>query len=293
MRETLDRLNGDFTKLHPEIEIEPVFASGYPETEAMAVSALSSAAPPQMMVGLAKDLFGLIDRDLITAYSDIAGTPDDYAWYNSFYAGFLENSRFARKVYSVPFQRSTVIMFYNKAAFAEAGLDPEHPPANWQEMREDARRLTKKDADGRVSRWGIEIAGGDQPYWMFQALAIQQGLVLSDEEGLTTRFDEPRAIEALDYWMALVRDGVTPPGSLGWDASTPEDFLSGRAAMIWTSTGQFANIRQKANFFVCPGHVAGGHSAGHRYHWRRKPFMWFKSASGGAGSGPRSLMRAS
>lgn len=34
----------------------------------------------------------------------------------------------------MPFQRSTVVMYYNKEAYSAAGLDPEAPPTTWVEM---------------------------------------------------------------------------------------------------------------------------------------------------------------
>ncbi len=60
------------------------------------------------------------------------------------------------------FQRSTIVMYYNKEAFREAGLDPNRPPATWAEMAEAGKRLTKKDAAGNVTRWGVMHARRDQ-----------------------------------------------------------------------------------------------------------------------------------
>jgi ABC-type sugar transport system permease subunit len=39
------------------------------------------------------------------------------------------NAVVGRRVYGVPFQNSTPLLYYNVAAFTEAGLDPDHPPA--------------------------------------------------------------------------------------------------------------------------------------------------------------------
>src|SRR5215469_5162374 len=44
----------------------------------------------------------------------IATTPADTAWLDSFYPAFMENSRTGGKTWGVPFQRSTVVMFWNK-----------------------------------------------------------------------------------------------------------------------------------------------------------------------------------
>ena len=79
-----------------------------------------------------------------------------------------------------PFQRSTVVLYWNKELFKEAGLDPNKPPANWAEMLDYAKKLTKKDAGGKVTQWGIQVPSSGFPYWLFQGLAIQNGVALAN-----------------------------------------------------------------------------------------------------------------
>ena len=64
----------------------------------------------------------------------------------------MEDSYVDGKIYSIPFQRSTEILFYNKDAFKEVGLDPEKAPATWDELVEDAKLLTNEN------RYGVGIA---------------------------------------------------------------------------------------------------------------------------------------
>src|SRR5690606_37588688 len=42
---------------------------------------------------------------------------------------------------SLPFNSSTPVLYYNKTAFAKAGLDPEQPPRTWPELEEAARTI--------------------------------------------------------------------------------------------------------------------------------------------------------
>lgn len=73
------------------------------------------------------DIFTLIGENAIVAWDDLPGV--ERSWLDGFYPGFLENSRTAGKAWSVPFQRSTVVLYWNKEAFREAGLNPETLPA--------------------------------------------------------------------------------------------------------------------------------------------------------------------
>ena len=60
---------------------------------------------------------------------------DAKAWLDGFWPALMANSQTGGKIWSVPFQRSTAIMYYNKAAFTKAGLDPEHFPRTWAEFQ--------------------------------------------------------------------------------------------------------------------------------------------------------------
>ena len=82
---------------------------------------------------------------------------------------------------------------------------------------------------------------------MLQALAVQNDTLVVNEEGTETNLDDPGTVEALEYWLGLGKARLAPSGTVEW-ASTPEDFLQGRTAMMWTTTGNLGNIRENAGF---------------------------------------------
>jgi sn-glycerol 3-phosphate transport system substrate-binding protein len=160
----------------------------------------------------------------------------------------MENSQTGGKTWGIPFQRSTIVLYYNKEAFKEAGLDPNKPPANWKEMAEYAQKLTKRDASGRVTQWGVQIPSSGFPYWLFQGLAIEAGANLMNPAGTETYYDKPEVIAALQYWVDLVKkDKVHPEGIVEW-GTTPKDFFEKKVAMIWTTTGNLTNVKNNAKF---------------------------------------------
>ncbi len=112
----------------------------------------------------------------------------------------MANSHVDGKTWSVPFQRSTMIAYYNKRAFEQAGLDPDAFPTTWAGAGADRANADGTEA-GRVSRWGIKIAGDlGNAQWTFGALTNQAGAKLMNEAGTATAFDAPKAVEALTYW---------------------------------------------------------------------------------------------
>jgi sn-glycerol 3-phosphate transport system substrate-binding protein len=244
----IDAFAADFEKENPGIKLRPIYSGSYQESIAKALTAVKSGDPPVTSILLSTDMFTLIDEDAIVPFDDLIKTADDKAWLKSFYPAFMENSQTGGKTWGIPFQRSTVVLFYNKDAFKEAGLDPNHPPATWTEMREYAQKLTKRDASGNVSQWGVQIPSSGFPYWLFQGLTIENGVNLMNQVGTEVYYDKPEVVGALSYWLDLVNKyKVHPPGIVEW-GTTPKDFFERKVAMMWTTTGNLTNVKANAKF---------------------------------------------
>ena len=237
------------------IEVTPVYAGNYGETLTKAVTAIKGGQGPQMAVLLAAEMHSLQDMDILVSLDEIGLDAAGKAWMEGFYPAFLANSHAEGKLWSVPFQRSTAVMYYNKAAFAEAGLDPEAFPKTWAQLQVAAAKLTKRDATGRVTRWGVKMAGDTgNAQWTFGALANQAGHVLMNQAGTEAYFNSPKAVEALSYWQGLATvHKASPDGVSNWPQLSP-DFLEGNAAIIQHTTGNLTNVRTNAKF---PFGVAG------------------------------------
>jgi sn-glycerol 3-phosphate transport system substrate-binding protein len=244
----IDQFATDFNKENPTIKVAPIYAGSYQDTIVKALTANKAGTPPVASVLLSTDTFTLIDEDAIVPIDNFVKTADDKAWLAGFYKAFLLNGQVGGKTWGVPFQRSTVVMYWNKELFKEAGLDPNKPPQTWAEMTAMAQKLTKKDASGKTTQYGVQIPSSGFPYWLFQGLTTQNDVILSNEAGTQTKFDDPKVIEALQYWMDLSKKyGVHPGGIVEW-GTTPKDFMEKKAAMIWTTTGNLTNIRSNAKF---------------------------------------------
>jgi len=243
----IDGYAADFMRENPDIKVTPIYAGSYQETLTKAQTALKAGAGPQLAVLLSTDVFSLIDDDLILPIDMLAATASDKAWLGSFYPAFLQNGEVGGHTWGVPFQRSTVVLYWNKTAFRDAGLDPDRPPATWQEHADFAVKLTRRTGD-TVSQWGVQIPSAGFAYWLFQALTTEAGGTLANAEGTATDYASAASIEALRYWIDLsTKYHAHPPGVVEW-GTTPNDFLQQKVAMIWTTTGNLSNIRSNAKF---------------------------------------------
>lgn len=264
--ETIQSLTDQYVAEHEGVAIEAVYTGSYQDTVAKALTAARGGTAPQLSVILSTDLFTLLDEDLIQPFDTFATSAEDKDWLASFYPAFMENSRTGGKTYGIPFQRSTPVLYWNKDAFKAAGLDPETPPATWDEMVEMGKKLTVRDASGNVTQWGVRIPSSGFPYWLFQGLTTQNDVILANAEGNEVHFDDPKVVEALEYLVDLSKaHEVMAPGIIEWGA-TPKAFFEGQAAMMWTTTGNLTNVRDNAPFDfgvgMLPAHLRRGAPTG-------------------------------
>lgn len=234
----VDDLVSDFEAENPDIKVNANFGGSYSETMTQVMASVQGGNPPELAVLFSIDLFTLLDMGVIEELTPLF----DESYFDDFYDAFMANSSVDDKVWSLPFQRSTIILYYNKDAFKEAGLDPEKPPANWDELVEYGKKLTTDD------QWGLEIPSTGYQYWMLQSLALQTEKNVMSYDGKEVFFDAPYTKESLNFWMDLAHEHkIMPEGVIEW-ATVPSDFLSGKTAMMYHTTGNLTNVRDNADF---------------------------------------------
>lgn len=242
LTEVVDGIVADFQEQNPDITVNAIYAGNYDDTRIKALSALNSGDPAQLAVMFSIDAYDLIEQDLIVPFEDVVETEEEKQWLNSFYPALMANSKIEGKTWGVPFQRSTIVAYYNKDMFRDAGLDPESPPTTWDELVSMGKELTTED------RYGLMIPSTGYPYWMFQALAIQNGKEVMSDDGLTTNFDDEKVVETLEFWKSLsVEHGIMPEGTVEW-GTLRQAFLEGETAMMWHSTGNLTAVKNNASF---------------------------------------------
>ena len=242
LTEVVDSIVADFEAENPDIKVNAIYSGNYDDTRVRALSALNSGDPAQLAVMFSIDAYDLIEQDLILPFNDLVSGSEGANWLNSFYPALMANGNIEGKTWGIPFQRSTIVAYYNKDMFRAAGLDPESPPTSWDELISMGKALTKDGA------YGIMIPSTGYPYWMFQALAIQNGKEVMSNDGLTTYFDDPTVVETLEFWKSLSSEhGVMPGGTVEW-GTLRQAFLEGQTAMMWHSTGNLTAVKKNASF---------------------------------------------
>jgi len=264
LTKVVDGMVSDFMAENPDIKVNAIYAGNYNDARIKALAALESGQPAQLSVMFSIDLNELRELDAIVPFDEVVSTDEERAWLKSFYPSLMENGTSVGKTWGIPFQRSTIVMYYNKDAFKAAGLDPNSPPQNWNELVEKGKKLTK--ADG--SQWGMMIPSTGYPYWMFGALAMQNDEVLMNGSGDTTYFNKPGVAQALNFWKDLgSKHKVMPEGTIEW-GTLRKNFLEEKTAIMWHSTGNLTAVKKGAKFDFGVAMLPAGKRRGS--NWRRQ-----------------------
>lgn len=245
----IQQLVDQFNQSHPQVHVTASFTGDYTSTTTKVLTALNAHQPPDVAILLSTDLQTLLDLNAIVpidAFLTQAGP--DFAL-DDFQPAFLKNSQAQGKTWSVPFQRSTPVLYANQAALQAAGRDPNALPQTWDELVEVAQRAMQT---GKVS-WGVEIPATGSAYWLFQALCIEAGHDLNGDGPASVAFDTAASRTALHWMVDLSRTmRVMPTGAIDWSA-TPTDFAAGHVAFVYHSTGSLRAILNQASFPVGVG----------------------------------------
>ncbi|GAA2203886.1 ABC transporter substrate-binding protein [Streptomyces bangladeshensis] len=111
------------------------------------------------------------------------------------------------KVYGIPRTGYSMGLIYNRALFEKAGLDPDKPPATWDEVRTAARRIAAL-GDGTVGY--ADYSAQNQGGWHFTAELYSQGgdVVGADGEKATIDTPEGRAVLRILHDMRWTDDSM-------------------------------------------------------------------------------------
>lgn len=240
-----------FNNTHPSIHVKAVFAGSYTESYSKVLAAIRGGDAPDSAILLSQNLNDLLQQNAIIPLDSFINADPKAVNMSDFFPAFLLNAKENGHIWSLPYQRSTPVMFYNKDAFTKAGLDPNKPPTTWSEVISDGQKLTVRDSSGNVTQWGVEIpSSGGVDTWLLEALTIEAGGLLynANDSCCTIYLNDPPAKAALTYLRDLgTKYKVSPPGPVNWGTAA-NDFAAGKVAMLYHSTGSLAYIRHNAKF---------------------------------------------
>lgn len=163
---------------------------------------------------------------------------------DQFYPELWEATLYEGDSYGIPFNTDTRILYYNKDAFEEVGLDPEQPPTTWAELEEYAAKLDKKNGENYERLGFYPLFGINYDVWMLNA----NGKNYVDSEG-NVDIDNETNREVLNWllgWKERYGDNVINSVKAQIDSQQANPFFTGKLAMYVNTPTFYTQIRDYA-----------------------------------------------
>lgn len=225
---------GEWEKANPGFKVAPELV-GWEQCQDK-VTTLAAAGTP---VGLAyvgsRTLKQFANNDLILP---IPMTDEEKAAY---YPNIPSTVTFDGNQWGIPVAFSTKALYWNKALFKQAGLDPEKPPVTWAEELADAKAIKEKTG---VAGFGVVAKTFDNTMHQFMHWVYTNNGSVIDADGNIT-LDSPENLAALTALADIVpyaEEGPTAYEQLEVRAI----FLDGKLGMFHGSV-QGVNLLKKSS----------------------------------------------
>jgi len=245
--ELVNKMADEFNASQSRYKVVPVYKGGYADTMQAAIAAFRAGNPPDIVqvfeVGTATMMAAKGAVKPVYQLMADAGAPFDPNAYLPAIAGYFSTSD--GKMLSLPFNNSTAILYYNKDAFAKAGLDPATPPKTWPEVFEDAKKIRAAGyACGFTSSWISWIQIEQFSAWHNLPL----GTKANGMDGIDTvlDFNNPIVARHIQNLAEAEKDKSFDYG--GRTIEPDQKFVSGECGIDFNSSGFYGLAKAGAKF---------------------------------------------
>jgi sn-glycerol 3-phosphate transport system substrate-binding protein len=270
LNEAVETLTNKFNAKQRDYEVKPQYMGTYAETLAAAIAAYQGKTPPHIVQVFDVGTQTMLRSGaIVPVYQMMKEQNIAVDW-----SDFIEpvRSYYSQKgrLYSMPFNSSTPILYYNKEAFQKSGLSPDRPPVSWKEVGEFSRRILSAGAAqcGFSTGWPSWILFENMAAWHDLPFATNQnGFGSGDTQLLINGEFQRKLIGQLVSWQAanIYRYG----GRMDTPDST---FASGECAMYLQSSASIGGFTRLLQFKWGTGQLP---------HWG-EPYKKGTSIPGGA-----------
>lgn len=226
--EAIKKFADDFNSTHDDITIKPVNQGSYEDLQQKIMAAAKAGNLPDMAQATTNVIPEYIDNKFITSLNDFIEDPEvglSEDELNDYIEVFRDSSTWDDTYYSLPFSKSTRVLFYNQTLLEENGLEA---PKTWDELQEVAKTVTK---DGVVGM-GFENSYEAE----FQGILKQMGGTYMDEATGEPEFASKEGQEAMGMISGMIDEGIAR--TAGEDEYMSNPFGRGDVAMyIGSSAG--------------------------------------------------------
>ena len=241
-RPIVDKIVEDFNASQDEIEVKHTY-SPWGDIWTKELAAIAAGNPPDVVIN---DINATAIRGQEKQAMNLSEFYDD-SFSEKFYPELWNATLYEGDSYGVPFNTDTRVLFYNKDAFEEVGLDPEDPPETWAELEEYAAKLDVKNGDGYDRLGFYPLWGVGYDVWLLNANG--ENYFGPDHNTETVNINTEKNVEVLNWlksWKDRIGEDVVNSFQAQIDSQQGNPFFSGDLAMIVQQPTFYTQIRDYA-----------------------------------------------
>lgn len=231
----LESLVNEFNASQDKIEVESAFQGGYGTLMQKLLASVAAGDPPTLSWTFNNWTAQLIQGEAIVAMEQFAEDPEigyTEAELSDFYASFIDANSWNGTLYTLPFNKSVQVLYYNKTLLDQAGVDV---PTTLDELAAAARQVKEKTGvAGLAVRPSIDT---------FSTYFRAFGGEWLDEAGQPA-FQDAAGVQAFQFVQELIADGA----AYAYDGYLDDEFNKGKVAMFIHSNGTIPWVRRSATF---------------------------------------------
>ena len=215
-----------FEEDNPDADVELIeVADGEDHLARLATGFAGGDAPDIFLINY-REYAQFVVRDAVEPLADLM--TDRGLNLDDYYEQSMEAFTFDGELQCMPQNISSLVVYFNKKLFRDAGIEPPFEGWTFEEFADAARALTNGDVHG---------LGVDPQIIRIAPFVWSNGGEITDDPVAPTRFtlEEPAAREVMDAFVGLVREGVVPDEKETASADIETRFINGELGMLMSS----------------------------------------------------------
>ncbi len=244
--EKVNEITQKFNASQTEYEVKAIHKGTYTETLTAGIAAYRSKNPPHILQVFEVGTQTMLSSGAIYPVFQLMKDQGIRVDWDDFLSVVKSYYSKDGNLYSMPFNSSTAILYYNKTIFQKAGLDPSKPPATFDEIEKVAKAAVSSGATkiGFTTAWPSWTLVENMHAWHDQPFADQE----NGFAGMATqlKINGPFGIKLWELLARWQKEGIYTYSGRGSKGDQP--IINGEAAIGLASTALVGTLTKTAKF---------------------------------------------
>ena len=232
--ELIQGIVDEFMAANPDITVNVQYTGSYNDTLNKTKAAAKAGNAPHVFHLYEIGTLGMANSGMVTPMDDLKKW-EKIDW-NEFFTPVKNYYSISGKHYSMPFNSSTPLLYYNKTFFGKAGLDTEAPPATFADVITVGQKLQGAGLGIKAPiTWNLNSWYFEEFHCIMDAPFVNNDNGRKGEFPTEVLFNGEAGQQIAEWWTGMERDGIFLDVGPGW-ANHRAAFGSGEVAMVMSST---------------------------------------------------------